>query len=423
MRITLLTYGSRGDIQPFIALAVGLREAGHQPTLAAPFRFSQFVQQFQIPFVPLPGDPEDLSERINASRHSLLQMVRSINEYILSNAAPVWKAARTACIDADIIIHSFLFTTGAHSLAYQLGIPDVSVQLFPVFAPTKAFSIVTLPGLPVGMLRYISHWLGTQAFWHIGNVDYQRLKKIDPITFDMRLSWPFDRNKSTKTGNTPLIFAYSPSLIPRPDDWLDRDIHVTGYFFLKEAENFNPIPELSEFLAQGEPPICISFGSMISKQSARTASAVGEALKSTGQRGVILTGWGSEVPDLDTKWIISLQSAPHDWLLPYCKAMIHHGGAGTTAAALRAGIPNIIIPHGADQPFWGNQISRSGIGPRPLAVNKLNGKNLALAIEKALTPAVQAKAVEIGKSIRSEDGVGAAIQIIEAHANRVKKNQ
>ena len=423
MRITLLTYGSRGDIQPFVALADGLRAAGHQPTLAAPYRFAQFAAQYQIPFVPLPGDPEELSERINDSRHSLPQMIGSMNEYVLSIAAPVWQSAKSACLGAEIIIHSFLFTTGAHSLARQMGVPDISIQLFPTFAPTHAFPMVAAPNLPAGLLSYFSHWLGVQTFWHIGKIGFERLKKIDSETFDMQLFWPFERDIASPTGNTPLIFAYSPQIIPRPGDWQDPGIFVTGYFFLNEAEKYTPQPKLIEFLSQNEPPVCISFGSMISKESARTAAAVGEALKSTGQRGVILTGWGSEVPEIDPQRIICLQSAPHDWLLPYCKAIIHHGGAGTTAAALRAGIPNIIIPHGADQPFWGNQVSRLGVGPKPLAVNTLNGKNLAFAIQTALTPVVQAKASEIGKLIRAENGVGAAIEIIEAHANRVKRQR
>lgn len=138
MRITILTYGSRGDVQPFLALALGLQKAGHKVKLAAPHRFADFVEAHGIPFIPLAGDPEVISQRLNDAGANPIGMVRAMSDYIFSIAGEVAHQAFAACNNADLIIHSFLFTTGGHSLARKLGLPDVSVQTFPVFAPTRS---------------------------------------------------------------------------------------------------------------------------------------------------------------------------------------------------------------------------------------------------------------------------------------------
>jgi len=412
VNITLLTYGSRGDVQPFIALAQALQLNGHTPLLAAPHRFASLAAEYAIPFAPLPGDPEELSIIINDSRHNLPKMISGMNAYVLSIAGPVWQAARTACQNADLIVHSFLFTTGAHALARQLGIPDVSVQLFPIFAPTRAFPIVAAPNLPTGLLSYFSHWLSTQIFWQVGSAGFKRLRAGDPQLFDLTLTWPFDRHPSRSAGApTPLVFAFSPSLLPRPSDWTDPHIHIPGYFFTSSPTAFTPPASLVEFLAAGTPPVCITFGSMISQEARRTTEQVHAALKRFGLRAVQLTGWGG--PDFTASDLLSLPAVPHEWLLPRCAAVIHHGGAGTTGAGLRAGIPNIIIPHGADQPFWGACIARAGAGPKPLNIHQLTEKKLDDALQLALQPAVRSRAAQIGAAIQSENGVLSAVQIIE----------
>jgi len=159
MKITILTYGSRGDVQPFLALAVGLQNAGHQIKLAAPHRFEAFVNQQGVHFVPLAGDPEIISQRLNDAGANPIGMLRAISDYIFSIAGQVAHQAFVACDGTDLIVHSFLFTTGGHSLARKLGIPDVSVQTFPIFVPTRAIPPVSMPNLPPGMLSYFFHWL------------------------------------------------------------------------------------------------------------------------------------------------------------------------------------------------------------------------------------------------------------------------
>ena len=167
------------------------------------------------------------------------------------------------------------------------------------------------------------------------------------IPFPKKLCWTFD-NRPLHLW-TPLLFACSPNILPRRNDWAEH-VHVTGYLFLKE-KSYRPLDELSAFLDSGDVPVCISFGSMVNRKAERIDQVVREALKQMNNRGIILSGWGS-VKSRSSKDLLYLESAPHDWLLPLCKMVIHHGGAGTTSAGLHAGIPNIVVPFTADQPFW-----------------------------------------------------------------------
>ncbi len=405
MNITLLTYGSRGDVQPFVALALGLRRAGYQARLAAPGRFADLAAAHGVPFVALPGDPEEISRRFNDSGRNVIGQVRGMTAYVASIAREVAQTAFAACDDADVIVHSFLFTSGAHSLARARGIPDVSMQLFPMFAPTRAFPNVALSGVPSGPLSVFTHRLATWIFWQGG-------RRLAPRgLLDFPLVWPFDSRRPIRT---PLLFAYSPVVLPRPADWSAPHIHVTGYLFLDAPETYRPPPALVDFLAAGEPPICVTFGSMVNREARRIDAIVRATLARTGRRGIVLTGWGGSQSAGPTADLLYLDAAPHDWLFPRCAAVIHHGGAGTTAAGLRAGIPNIVVPHAADQPFWARRVAAIGAGPAPLDLKRLSVDSLSAALVQASAPEMRARAQAIGQAIRAEDGVGAAVRVIEA---------
>ena len=411
MNITILTYGSRGDVQPFLALAVGLQKAGHTVKLAAPHRFADFVSKREVSFVPLAGDPEVISERLNVAGANPIGMVRSISDYVFSIGDQVVRQAFAACDAADLIIHSFLFTTGGHSLARKLNIPDISVQTFPIFAHTRVFPPVSMPGLPPGILSYFGHWLHTQIFWHGGNLGFRKLRKRLPDTFDLDLYWPFAQN-GTRI-KTPLILACSPTVIPRPDDWSAPHIHIPGYFFLDELDSYQPPSELADFLSAGKPPVCVTFGSTIHKNPRHIYRVVLAALEKTGNRAILLSGWSDLKNFHLPENIFFTEAVPHDWLLPQCKALIHHGGAGTTAAGLRAGVPTIIVPSAADQPFWGARVHVAGAGPCPIPIKKLTVEKLVLALTEVDEEAIRNGAQTLGRNIRGENGVGQAVKIIE----------
>jgi len=215
--------------------------------------------------------------------------------------------------------------------------------------------------------------------------------------------------------STPLLGAYSPTVIPHPPDWPDS-VHVTGYFFLDAQADWQPPAELEAFLDSGNPPVYIGFGSMAGRNPEHFAAIVLEALAKSGQRGVLLTGWGGmhamSVPDN----VFVVDSALHSWLFPRMAAVVHHGGAGTTAEGLRAGVPSMIVPFIVDQPFWGKRVKALGVGPEPIPRNKLTADRLAHAIRVAVTyPEMKQRAAALGEAIRAEDGVGNAVNIVKQY--------
>lgn len=411
MNITILTYGSRGDVQPFLALAVGLQKAGYQVKLAAPHRFADFVGQYNVPFAPLAGDPEEISKAFNQAGNNALKVASAIRDYVNSIAVDVTRGAFAACDDAELIIHSFLFTTGAYSLARQRGIPDISIQTFPIFAPTRAYPPAALSSLPTGWMSYFGHWLNTQVFWYGGNSGYRQKRRQHPDVFSFDLFWPFDEKPPRRA--TPLLFAVSPTVLPPAREWTNR-VNVTGYFFLDSPADYQLPAALTRFLEADTPPVCVTFGSMIHRNADRIAESILDSIRVTGQRAIVLTGWDGWKGNAATDDVLFLESAPHDWLLPRCKAVVHHGGAGTTAAGLRAGIPNIVIPFAGDQMFWGRRVHAIGAGPRPINVKELSAARLTSALAEVEDNVLRDRARHIGRVIRSEDGVAEAIRVVKS---------
>lgn len=404
MKITILAYGSRGDVQPFLALAIGLSKAGHSVLLAAPHRFSELAAAFQVSFFSLAGDPQEISIAINAAGNNLYGMVKSIRNYAVGIAPQVVSQIMEASAGADLLVHTFLFTSGAHGLARSLGIPDISIQTFPMFAPTMAYPNVGFPPLG-GTGNYLSHWLATQVF-RLGSAGgFRQIQSLLPATFPRELTWPFEGPHPS-----PLLIACSPQVIPLDRNWR-ANVHVCGYFFLDE-EGYQPPADLAQFISARPAPVCVTFGSMVNRAAEKMRLQVLEALDRHGERVILLTGWG--IPAISsTRNVFYQDSVPHSWLFPRCKAIIHHGGAGTTAAALRAGQPAIIVPHTADQPFWARRVRELGAGAVPLPIQQLSVDRILLALDEVSRPEIIAGAQRLANVIASEDGVGMAVRLIE----------
>ncbi len=212
---------------------------------------------------------------------------------------------------------------------------------------------------------------------------------------------------------TPILYGYSPSVIPKPPDWGDN-VHVTGYWFLDTDDDWTPPPDLLAFLEAGPPPVYVGFGSMSSRNPEETGRIVLDALERSGQRAVVLAGWGglqmTNVPDT----VFRLESVPFSWLFPRVSAVVHHGGAGTTSAGLKAGVPSIIVPFFGDQPFWGKHVAELGAGPTPIPRRKLTAARLADAIHQAVTDrTMRTSAADLGARIHAEDGVTEAVSVIQ----------
>jgi sterol 3beta-glucosyltransferase len=412
MKITILTYGSRGDVQPFLPLSLRLIKEGHSVKLAAPSRFMNFVQGQRIDFVPLPGDPEDLSRRLNNAGHNFVKLLRELTNHAIEIGADVWRQTEEACKDADLILHTFTHAVGGHTIARERGIPDIHIQTFPMFTPTGDYPNVTLPDLRSRFLNRLTHKFSAKITWWTARLGYERVRRRAGLS-SRKLNWPFDNDPLRP--RTPILCAWSPSLLPASKDWPPR-VHVTGYYFLSEDHPYQSPEELLSFLEAGEPPVCITFGSMVNRDKERIDRIVREALKKSGNRGIILSGWGG-VKSPSSADLLYLDSVPHGWLLPRCKMVVHHGGAGTTAAGLRAGIPTIFIPFIADQPFWGERVHAIGAGPKPILVRNLSVENLTWAMTEAKSDSIRECAQGFGQRIRSEDGIGEAIKWIGKYFN------
>jgi sterol 3beta-glucosyltransferase len=416
MRITILTYGSRGDVQPILPLAFRLIEERHVVKLAAPLRFKNFVEEHGIDFVALSGDPEDLSRRLNDAGYNFVKMMRELMNHAIGIGADVWHQTEEACSDADLIIHTFAHVVGAHTLAREKNIPDIHIQGFPMFTPTGDYPNVTVPDLRSRVFNRLTHTLSTKITWWIAQIGFERVRRRAGLS-KRKLHWPFEDNPFRP--RTPVLCAWSPSVLPVSSDWPPH-VHVTGYYFFPLNDSYQPPVELDSFLQEGEPPVCITFGSMVNRDKGRIDHIVRASIKRTRNRGVILSGW-SGIKKSSSNDLLYLEAASHDWLLPRCKMVIHHGGAGTTAAGLRAGIPNVVIPFTADQPFWGRRVHAIGAGPKPILVKNLSVEKLTQAITEAESNVLRQRAQTIGQEIRAEDGIGEAVKWIGKYSNAFHK--
>ena len=412
MNITILTYGSHGDVQPFLPLSLGLMARGHAVKLAAPSRFKNLVEGYGIQFVPLAGEPEDLSRRLNDAGYNFIKMVQEMMDHAVEIGAEMLHQTEEACSDAELIIHTFSHAVGAHTLAREMNIPDIHIQTFPIFTPTGDYPNVTMPDLKLRALNYFTHAISMKISWWTSKLGYEQVLRRSGLS-RRKLYSPFD--KDPLRSPTPILCAWSPSFLPPSPEW-NSNVHVTGYYFFKVDESYQPPVALKNFLDAGKPPICISFGSMVNRRAEHIDDIVRSALMQTNNRGVILSGW-SELVNQARDDLLYLDAAPHDWLLPRCKMIIHHGGAGTTSAGLRSGIPNVVVPFTADQPFWGRRVHAIGAGSKPILVKKLSVVNLVHAIAEADDYVIRKRVQVIGQKMRNEDGVRSAVELIERHVS------
>lgn len=409
-RIALLTYGSRGDVEPFMALGAGLIRAGHSVCLAAPAAFADFVQSYGLEFEPISGDPDQLA-RAFADRAGLnwLRMVKSMIDHVVPIARDAVKSIERASRDADLIVHSFLLIHAGHTLARNRGVPSVSAQLFPVFIPTKAFPAVAMPDLPLGgFYRQATHAFNTAIVRYGSPLLYRSLFGSLP-ELPKLASWPFQQPVDK---NVSILFAYSPQVLPKPDDWPDY-ARVTGYWQLPPPEGWQPPDGLIRFLEAGPPPVFFSPGSMRSEQSTRLMNLFIEAAKIYGQRLCLGAARDAGSSRLDDANAISVSGVPHAWLFPQMRHIFHHGGAGTTGAAAAAGVPQTAIPFSADQAFWARHVHQLGLGPSAAPARRLTAGGIEAIISEAVAnPAYARKAQALGAEIRKEDGVATAVRII-----------
>ena len=419
MRIAVIAIGSRGDVQPYVALGKGLREAGHSVRLVTHQNFEALVNSNGLEFWPVRGNSQDVAEspemRELLEKGKFLAIMRRTAQEA-ERASVQWaEDGLAACQGMDLLIAGLGFI--GFALAEKLGLPLVQAYLVP-FTPTRAFPGPLIPqALPNlgGSFNRLTHHLTRQMMW-------QPFRSADSLARRKVLGLPAAPFRgpynSEQARGLPVLYGFSPSVISAPPDW-GEEIHVTGFWLLDSADDWAAPPDLMDFLQAGPPPVYIGFGSMSTRKPEETADLVVEALKRTGQRAILLSGWGglqkAALPDS----VFMIESIPHSWLFPRVSAVIHHGGAGTTAAGLRAGVPSIVIPFFADQPFWGRCVEELGVGPAPIPRKELTAERLAKAVQAAVTDqAMRQRAADLGSRIQAEDGIGRAVEVIQEIGGR-----
>ncbi|GFF42135.1 sterol 3-beta-glucosyltransferase [Aspergillus udagawae] len=445
LNIVIHVVGSRGDVQPFVALGMALKERGHRVRLATHLAFRDFVQDHGLEFFNIGGDPAELMAFM-VKNPGLLPGMKTLRSGAIRRRrremAAIFSGCWRSCFEMGdgTGLHHIPEDPWSETVDYreQPFVADAIIANPPSFAH---LSCAEKLGVPL-TLMFTMPWTATQAFPHpLANVRPTRTKRsvanfasyaiVEMMLYE-GLGDLLNKFRKRELGLDPLdafrgpgivhrlripfTYLWSPALLPKPVDWMDN-VDICGFSMLPAPSTFTPPDDLVKFLQDGPPPIYVGFGSIVVDNPTKLTKIVFEAIVKTGQRALVNKGWGNigsgeaEIP----KNVFMVGSVPHDWLFTHVSCVVHHGGAGTTAAGLALGRPTIIIPFFGDQPFWGSIVYRAGAGPAPIPYKQLNAEKLADAINQALGPETQEKAGEIGAKMRQENGVKCAMASFHRH--------
>ncbi|GGU17036.1 glycosyltransferase [Lentzea flava] len=407
MKTLLVTHGTRGDVQPLLALAVALTNAGHEVLLAAPASFAEAVGAQGVEFAPLDDGPNRLMDdpvlkeaieggyrgvRGKITAWSTVQRIKPLMAHVLRDLGAVARSC-----GADVVVHTP--SVPAQHVAELLGVPAVLATLQPGWVPTSAFPcpLLPLPRLPRFLNRATYLTVSGTLRAYAGVVNAWRAGEL-----------------GLRPGRGPrhalVVQAFSSRVTPVDPGWPDS-VRTTGFWYLPRPADWTPDASLRAFLDDGA--VYIGFGSMAGRDARRTGDLVAEAARAAGVRAVVATGWGG-LAARSSDDLHVIDQAPHDWLFGRVRAVVHHGGGGTTAAALAAGVPQVVCPFVADQPHWAQRMHAIGVAPQPLPHRKLSAGRLGEAISRAVgDPALRQRAAVLGEEIRAEDGVRAAVHELE----------
>ncbi|EAU32050.1 predicted protein [Aspergillus terreus NIH2624] len=445
LNIVIQVVGSQGDVQPFVILGKELKKHGHRVRLATHLSFNEYVNEQGLEFFNIGGDPAELMAFM-VKNPGLMPDMRTIRSGAIQRRRRDMKTIFTGCWRSCFEtgdgtgLHHIRDDPWSDTVDYRDRpfVADVIIANPPSFAH---ISCAEKLGIPLNMM-FTMPWTATQAFPHpLANIRSGNTKPsaanfasyaIVEIMMWEGLGDLINRFRKRELGLDPLdairapsiahrlrvpfTYLWSPALLPKPKDW-DDSIDVCGFQFYSSGSDYQPPEELDAFLKAGPPPIYVGFGSIVVDNAEKLTEIVFEAVRRSGQRAIVSKGWGNigagetEIPDN----ILLIGKCPHDWLFQHVSCVIHHGGAGTTAAGLLAGRPTIVIPFFGDQPFWGSIVARAGAGPLPVPYKQLTVEKLTEAIQTALKPETLEKAGEIGAEMRMENGMKNAVSSFHQH--------
>jgi UDP:flavonoid glycosyltransferase YjiC (YdhE family) len=417
MHYGIIAIGSRGDVQPYIALALGLQERGHSTTVMAHENFQGFVEGYGVAFHRLEGNVEDMlhsEEALKVLRSGrILAFAKYLQKNIRKTREAVSQDLYKGCLKADVLVASLLAMPWVDSIAEKTGKRWAIVQLNLPATSTTAFPLAAMDYFNFPLYNRFTYKLFEFFYWQSNKKGINDFRKSIRLP---ELKTPI--LKKIADQKILNLHCFSPSLRARPHDWPSQ-IDITGFLFLpneKRRANFQEqIPvDLIRWLNTGEKPIYIGFGSIPIPDPKKFESILTELLDTTTHRFIFCQGWSLPTNLPDHPRLFKVKSISHDWLLPRCKAAIIHGGVGTTAAALKAKIPLIIVSIIADQPWWGKIIEAKLTGVH-IPFKKLTKQKLQFAIKKTETPEMRRQAVRLGERINLEDGLSKTVDALERY--------
>ena len=408
MRVLIATAGARGDVAPLTGLATAIRAAGHSVTIASNDEYEGLVVGCGLEFRALPGTHgmfDDLRWAERGGLASGVGIIRLLAENVRKLHRAVLAVARQDA--ADVLALAGMTAIGGYQIAEGLALPSMELQLMPTHA-TADFPPSIVTGRSFGRLgNRVAGMATTAAMAAMGGPARE-------IRHDLRLPRRGIREVLSGEPGTrrwPVFHGFSPAVVPRPADWPDG-YEVTGYWWPQRAAAWSPPPELETFLASGPPPVFFGFGDVTPDDTSGFIELAAGAGRAAGARQVIQAGQTvqhspSALPPGDS---IIIGDVPHDWLFPRMAAVVHHAGAGTTAAGLRAGVPCVAVPVLADQPFWAARLAALGVGPVPIPRRQLSVAALAAAVRDAVAlSSYRARAKALSGRLAGEDGTAPII--------------
>ena len=419
LRITILAAGSRGDIQPYVALGIGLKTAGFDVNIATHAYFERFVRSRGLDFSLLSGNPRQIlssgsGQEWLESNYRPLAFMKRMYKALEPLIWQMMNDCLEACRGSQAVMFGVISAFAGLTIAEKLGIQAIPALKQHVH-PTRDYPCgMVMPSISLGRwYNRLTYPIGYQIYWQVLRSLVNRWR----TALDMppqSLQGPID---DLLRRRLPCLYGFSPHVIPRPSEWGD-EVYINGYWMLEEEEDWSPPEDLLRFLDRGPQPVYIGFGSMHTRNAIGTACVALEALQITGQRGVLMNGWSGIADGLsqygDASRVFGIDFAPHEWLFPRMALVVHHGGSGTTAAGLKAGKPSVLVPFFADQPYWGWHVQRLKVGPRPIPSNSFNVQRLVEALETVMSdPQMQERAAQMGEKLCQENGVQNAVHAVQ----------
>ncbi len=407
--ITIICSGSRGDFQPYIALARALKQRGKEVRITAGPSQEAFVKSYGVEVFSIGMDVSNagidpkLLEAAGSSDNPLKMLLTFHKMKHLG--LEIAKESFEACKGSELIIYHPGCAIG-YFAAQEMGIPAIMASPFPIHQNEDYLSVVMYgKSKNTAIKRKLSYKLLYNMLWTAGKQSIKILWKEQYGKLPEGYGCTFDRQT---TAEKPSLISCSNAIFKRPTGWSDH-IYQEGYWFLEE-EAYTPEERVVNFLKAGEQPVYVGFGSMLKDEEKATyASRVIEALQKVNKRG-ILYGFG-EIHNLpDT--MITVQTTPHAWLFEQVSAVCHHGGAGTSAEGFRVGVPSIIVPFSNDQFAWAYRAYDLGIGSKPIPKKDLTAEKLVHALQEAFKPACRQQAKRISEQIKAEKGLDKVTQVI-----------